>query len=178
MVQALPKASLFPAYTQVANADFFDTSPAAARIEFSYPDGKGGMTSDEVWMRTKDGYYRHDIAYTSYDGEPREVVVLLGEQRGGMPIKWESKLTILEEDEQGQWAETQQGLVRVNDYLEYKGYRFFQTNHDPRDPTYSGIGVVYDPGIEWVLTGFYLVMFGTMVVFLIKPIFTKRHRAL
>ncbi len=178
VVQALPKASLFPAYTQVANADFFDTSPAAARIEFSYPDGKGGMTSDEVWMRTKDGYYRHDIAYTSYDGEPREVVVLLGEQRGGMPIKWESKLTILEEDEQGQWAETQQGLVRVNDYLEYKGYRFFQTNHDPRDPTYSGIGVVYDPGIEWVLTGFYLVMFGTMVVFLIKPIFTKRHRAL
>ena len=178
IVQALPDASPYPAYTQVENADFFDTSPAAALLEFTYPDADGSMVTDEVWMRTKDGYYRHDIAYTGLDGNPREVVVLFGEQRSGMPIEWKSKLTILEEDAQGNWSETQQGMVRVNDYLEYKGYRFFQTNHDPRDPTYSGIGVVYDPGIEWVLTGFYLVMFGTIVVFLIKPIFTKRHRAL
>lgn len=178
IVQALPNASPYPAYAQVANADFFDTSPAAALIEYTYPDGNGGYTSEEVWMRTKDGYYRHDIEYPGHDGQPREVVVIFGEQRAGMPIEWKSKLTILEEDEHGHWVEVQQGMVRVNDYLKYKGYRFFQTNHDPRDPTYSGIGVVYDPGIEWVLTGFYLVMFGTIIVFLIKPIFTKRHRAL
>ncbi len=178
LVQALPNASPYPAYTQVANADFFDTSPAAALVEFTYPDGNGNFVSKTEWMRTRDGRYRYDIEYPGHDGEPREVVVLFGEQRGGMPIEWKSKLTILEENEQGEWAEVQQGMVRVNDYLEYKGYRFFQTNHDPRDPTYSGIGVVYDPGIELVLTGFYLVMFGTIVVFLIKPIFTKRHRAL
>jgi len=176
IVQALRNASPYPAYTEKENADFFDTSPAAALIEFSYPDGNGGFTSDEVWMRTRDGYFRHDLDYTAADGSRREVVVFFTEQNGGMPIEWKSMLAILEKDDSGQWQETEMGAVRVNDYLYYKGYRFFQTNHDPRDPTYSGIGVVYDPGIEVVLTGFYLVMFGTMIVFLIKPLFTKRQR--
>ena len=117
------------------------------------------------------------MQYRTADGSVRELVLVFREQSEGLPIEWQSRLQVLELDTSGQsWTPVADSAIRVNDYFHYKGYRFFQTNHDPRDPTYSGIGVVYDPGIPFVLTGYYLVMFGTAVVFLIKPLITRRHR--
>jgi hypothetical protein len=66
--------------------------------------------------------------------------------------------------------------IRVNDYFTYRGYRFFQTNANPAVPTYSGIGVVYDPGIPTVLTGMYLIIAGTVLAFIVKPIAEGRRR--
>ncbi|MEY2807037.1 MAG: hypothetical protein RIR65_1454 [Planctomycetota bacterium] len=65
--------------------------------------------------------------------------------------------------------------IRVNDYFHWKGYRFFQTNADPRNPRYSGIGVVYDPGIPIVLLGMYLTIFGAVIVFIMRPIMAARR---
>ena len=48
--------------------------------------------------------------------------------------------------------------------------RFFQTNAVPEMPTYSGIGVVYDPGIPVVLMGMYTIILGTALAFLVRPI--------
>lgn len=67
--------------------------------------------------------------------------------------------------------------IRVNDYFEYKGFRFFQTNAIPEIPTYSGIGVVYDPGIEPVLAGMYIVIGGTVIAFILRPILQARRRS-
>ena len=67
--------------------------------------------------------------------------------------------------------------IRVNDYFKWRGYRFFQTNADPRNPRYSGIGVVYDPGIPIVLIGMYLTIFGAVVAFVLRPIFSSKNRA-
>ena len=64
----------------------------------------------------------------------------------------------------------------MNDYLVYRGYRFFQTNADARVPSYSGIGVVYDPGIPYVLYGMWLTIFGTVVAFLLRPIAETRAK--
>jgi hypothetical protein len=67
----------------------------------------------------------------------------------------------------------------VNDYLYYRGYRFFQTNAEPEFPTYSGIGVVYDPGIPVVLFGMYTIIVGTLLAFIVRPIadaYGKRGR--
>ena len=89
---------------------------------------------------------------------------------GGMPLEWQSKLTILEFDDQDKPFKVAEGDVRVNDYFMHGGYHFFQTNHNPADPTYSGIGVVYDPGISWVLWGLYCVMSATAFIFLIMPL--------
>ena len=69
-----------------------------------------------------------------------------------------------------------QGTVRVNDYFTFEGYRFFQTNHNPEDPTYSGIGVVYDPGIPLVIWGLYVVMFAVAYVFLVRPLIVVMER--
>jgi cytochrome c biogenesis protein ResB len=87
-----------------------------------------------------------------------------------MPLEWQSKLSILEFDEHGHPVEVAGGEVRVNDYFIHGGYRFFQTNHNPNDPTYSGIGVVYDLGLPLVLWGLYCVMFATAFIFLIMPL--------
>jgi hypothetical protein len=86
-----------------------------------------------------------------------------------------------EKDASGQWRKIDVGderdrEIRVNDYFVHKGYRFFQTNADARFPTYSGIGVVYDPGIPVVLFGMYLTIFGAAVAFLARPIAEARAR--
>jgi hypothetical protein len=177
LVQALPNASVSPEYLPKAGVDFFDTSPAAVLLGITIPGPEGPIT-EEVWLRTKQGRQREVLRYTVANGDQRELVLLFREQAEALPIEWQSRLQILAEDPATQaWATVDESTVRVNDYFLHKGYRFFQTNHDPRDPTYSGIGVVYDPGIPWVLTGYYLVMFGTAVVFLLRPLITRRHRA-
>lgn len=70
--------------------------------------------------------------------------------------------------------------IRVNDYFKYRGYRFFQTNAIPEIPTYSGIGVVFDPGILTVLTGMYTVIAGTILAFIVRPLVegSRRRRKL
>ena len=84
-------------------------------------------------------------------------------------------LSILEQDADGRPHVVQLGTeaereIRVNDYFQYGGYRFFQTNADPNIPTYSGIGVVYDPGIPIVLAGMYTIILGTLIAFIVRPV--------
>jgi hypothetical protein len=66
--------------------------------------------------------------------------------------------------------------IRVNDYLTHAGYRFFQTNAIPEIPTYSGIGVVFDPGIPTVLAGMYTIILGTVLAFIVRPIVLARRK--
>ena len=65
--------------------------------------------------------------------------------------------------------------IRVNDYFTEAGFRFFQTNAIPEIPTYSGIGVVYDPGIEPVLFGMYTIILGTVLAYILRPIVKSRR---
>lgn len=103
------------------------------------------------------------------------------ENTEGFPFDWRSVLSIVEKDANGQPFTVPLGPetareIRVNDYFQYKGYRFFQTNAEPQDPTYSGIGVVYDPGIPTVLAGMYIIILGTVLAFLVRPIVLARRK--
>lgn len=101
------------------------------------------------------------------------------------PFEWRSVLSVWKQDAKGQWAQVEAGReedreIRVNDYFHHQGYRFFQTNAIPELPTYSGIGVVYDPGIPIVLFGMYLTILGSLLAFVVRPIveaYGKRTRA-
>lgn len=159
-------------FTQAEQADFYDATPPAIRLRITTPEGV-----EERVMSGEDGRFEF-LAYAGPDGTRREVALRFREDRdqGELPVEWRSRLTVLVPDGAGDWTPSRADEVRVNDYFVHGGYRFFQTNHNPADPSYSGIGVVYDPGIELVLFGLYTVMFGTAVVFLIKPLFTRRHR--
>ncbi|MDZ4771852.1 MAG: hypothetical protein SGI72_01820 [Planctomycetota bacterium] len=100
------------------------------------------------------------------------------------PFEWRSVLSVWKPGADGKPVMQDAGLeedreIRVNDYFHYAGYRFFQTNAIPELPTYSGIGVVYDPGIPIVLFGMYLTILGTVLAFIVRPIvegYGKRAR--
>jgi hypothetical protein len=58
--------------------------------------------------------------------------------------------------------------VQVNSPLAYGGYYFYQSNYNPKDPTYSGISVVRDPGVYIVFLGFLLLTIGGILRFYFK----------
>ena len=172
VTEAYARGTGEPGFTEIRDADFYATDAPAIRLRVTTPSGAREIVMDASEQRPE------LIEYPGPDGSTRLVALNFREDRdeGELPIEWRSRLAVLEQDAAGQWREARSGEVRVNDYFRHGGYRFFQTNHNPADPTYSGIGVVYDPGIEVVLYGLFSVMFGTMAVFLVKPLFTRRHR--
>ncbi|MFQ5748217.1 MAG: hypothetical protein ACE5H3_02035 [Planctomycetota bacterium] len=172
LIQALPRASIEERPVPVAGARFFDPSPGAIRVVARTPQGERefGLRADgeREWKR---------IAYAGPDGTRRIVLLHFHQDEGDMPLEWRSRISVLAAssgpDSSAQVLDS--GEIRVNDSFEHDGIRFFQTNARPGDPTYSGIGVVFDPGIEIVLAGFYLLTAGTILAFLIKPLWRGRH---
>lgn len=53
-------------------------------------------------------------------------------------------------------------VVEVNDPLYVGAYGLFQSNFDPKDPNYSGIQVVHDPGLNLAITGLWLLVLGIL----------------
>lgn len=162
---------------EVEGADFFHPAPGAVRVRTTTPNG-----AQEFVMSTAiDGQW---ISYTGPGGGERLLKLIFREDTDDMPKEWQSKLSFFQgvrlvDGRPGfEASPSDSGHIRVNDYEVFEGYRFFQTNWDKGDPTYSGIGIVYDPGIEMVLLGLYLVTFGTFIVFIINPLVTKRHRGI
>jgi len=162
-------------FEQKPDADFYDEAPPAVRLRVTTPEGA------EEFVMVSDPEHYEIFDYVGPEGEPRIVAFRFREDKdgGALPIEWRSKLTVLEQPTpDAAWAPVHHGEIRVNDYMTYGGHRFFQTDASPTDPTYSGIGVVYDPGIPMVVFGLFAVMFGTFAVFLVKPLLTRRHRGL
>ncbi len=77
---------------------------------------------------------------------------------------WRSALEIVQDGEV-----VLQKKIEVNDPLRFAGYTFFQSGYDPRDPTWTSLQVVKDPGIPVVYTGFLLMVIGLFIVFCIEP---------
>jgi cytochrome c biogenesis protein ResB len=131
---------------------------------------------EEVTMSTSE-IGRANVWFT---GDERFALVFL-ENTEGFPFDWRSVLAVWETDADGRPYKVDAGSksereIRVNDYFTYRGYRFFQTNATPEDPTYSGIGVVYDPGIPIVLLGMYTIIAGTILAFMVRPIVLSWRR--
>lgn len=65
--------------------------------------------------------------------------------------------------------------VRVNQPLNYDGYSFYQASYDPKNPRYSGILVVKDPGLTLVYLGLVIVFAGIAHILLIRPRRARRE---
>lgn len=50
--------------------------------------------------------------------------------------------------------------IAVNSPMRHGDWTFYQVSFDPRDPRYSGLEAVRDPGARWVFLGFLLVAAG------------------
>jgi hypothetical protein len=77
---------------------------------------------------------------------------------------WKSTLEILEGD-----AVMIKKTIEVNVPLSYKGYTFYQSGYNPRDPSWTSLQVVKDPGVPLVYAGFALMIIGLVVIFVIYP---------
>jgi hypothetical protein len=67
-------------------------------------------------------------------------------------------------------------VITVNDPLAFGAWTFYQVNYDPRDPTYSGLEAVRDPGVPWVFLGFALISLGVFYMFYVESRL-KRQKA-
>ncbi|MBC8370623.1 MAG: cytochrome c biogenesis protein ResB [Planctomycetes bacterium] len=159
-------------YTELGDASFFNPAPATILLKTTGLNESGVAESNELLLHASGSGHGVPYSYYANDGTHRIVWLNFREDRdmGGMPLEWQSKLSIIEYDADGLPHTVAGGEVRVNDYFVHGGYRFFQTNHNPNDPTYSGIGIVYDPGIPLVLWGLYCVMIATAYIFLVWPL--------
>ncbi len=61
------------------------------------------------------------------------------------------------------------GTISVNNPLAHRGFLFYQSDHRPEDPTYSGILVVKDPGLGIAYAGFAMVCLGAILCFYVRP---------
>jgi phage shock protein PspC (stress-responsive transcriptional regulator) len=147
---------------------FYSPKPRGVVLEVVHAPGTGEERVERVEMATTE-------QLNVWRSREKPIGLVFLENSEMLPFEWRSVLSIIETDNAGRPFEVPLGNerereIRVNDYFYYKGYRFFQTNADASMPTYSGIGVVYDPGISIVLTGMYMIIAGMAIAFLVRPI--------
>jgi len=161
----------------VEGADFFHPAPGALRLRVETPEGRHHfvlVASEDA----QDPLRVQSLRYAGPDGRQRILFLQFRPDLDDLPFEWRSKLTTLSRVSGHELEEVATGVIRVNDYFVHDGFRFFQTNARPNDRSYSGIGVVYDPGIPVVLAGLYMVMAGAAIAFLVNPLVTRRVRGL
>ncbi len=153
---------------------FYSEKPRGVVLEVVHAPGTDHEVVEEVEMATAD-------ELNVWRSRERPLGLVFLENSEMLPFEWRSVLSIIEKDNAGRPFEVPLGSekereIRVNDYFYYRGHRFFQTNADASMPTYSGIGVVYDPGIPIVLTGMYTIIAGAAIAFLVRPIVRGRGK--
>lgn len=72
-------------------------------------------------------------------------------------------------------ADALNAQVAVNAPVTFAGWTLYQVNHDPRDPSYSGLEAVHDPGVAWVFVGFALISLGVFTMFYVEPRLAARR---
>jgi hypothetical protein len=192
-----------PGTSQIVPVSFLDNAVLERSIEFVPPQISADGVDEGFYSRAARGIALEVTRDPGTASETVEVVRLAStsdymanwwpspderfavrffENTRVMPFEWRSILSVYDRDESGRFTKVDLGPpakreIRVNDYFQHRGYRFFQTNADPSYPTYSGIGVVYDPGIRIVLTGMYTIILGTVLAFILWPIARARRSA-
>lgn len=83
--------------------------------------------------------------------------VLVFREKPEMIKNYRSTLTVLAG---GREVQTQE--IRVNHPMYYEGYAFYQANFDPKNPNYSGIEIVKDPGLPLVTFGLWALIVGVV----------------
>jgi ResB-like family len=74
-------------------------------------------------------------------------------------------------------TESTKALVSVNEPFTFKGWTFYQANFDPKNPKYSGLQAVHDPGVNFVFGGFALIVAGVVYMFYFETRLRRRRSA-
>ncbi len=94
----------------------------------------------------------------------RETLELRFGKKGDDVVNFQSSLGI------GQGAERQKtAKVQVNQPMEFGGYSLYQGSYDPKNPRYSGILVVKDPGVTLAYVGLIACILGLIRIVWWRP---------
>jgi len=141
--------------------------PSAQRAS-SYGTASAEWRNPAVVLETMEGgYAKQELILAS---RPRAVMLARGgalvfEKRDQEAKAFLSHVTATRGDE------VVNATVAVNDPLSFHGWTLYQVNYNPKDPTYSGIEAVYDPGVPFVFLGFALICVGVFHMFYLAPRF-------
>ncbi len=78
---------------------------------------------------------------------------------------WKSSLSAL--GESGEVLKSRE--IKVNEPMLFGGYRFYQSDYDPNNPSYSGIGISREPGLYVIYFGFTVLVLGCFLLFYGRP---------
>ncbi len=111
--------------------------------------------------------HKHEYQFSAKDQRATFVsngkVALLLRDKHTTPKDYRSYVTVIDNGK-----EVKKHVIEVNSPLVYKGYYFYQSNYDPKDPDYSGISVSKDPGVYIVYLGFFMLTLGGILRFYFK----------
>jgi len=94
--------------------------------------------------------------------------------KSSMALDWFSVLTAVDHDGNRKKSH----IVQVNSPLRYQGYRFFQATAGTTDGglSVSGISVTYNPGVNFMYLGYYILTLGVCYIFFLRPIMDRDRR--
>jgi hypothetical protein len=78
---------------------------------------------------------------------------------------YKSELSVVDAEGKVRKSET----IVVNEPMYFGGYRFYQTDYDPNNPAYSGIGISREPGLPVIYFGFAVLAAGCFLMFYNRP---------
>ena len=160
------------------------------RLKAIYPD-----------FRVQHGHASEPTAYATASQEWRNPAVAIEVSQQGLPEErlmvahhpsafFLSPTRALAFEKRGEekrayisWVTARQGsaevkqVIKVNEPMTHDGWTLYQANYDPKDPTYSGLDAVHDPGVLWVFTGFALICAGVFYMFYVEPRLKRRASA-
>ena len=162
--------SLYSIIHLYPDAEFLIVGPATRNEKQENPVARIEVTRD-AWPEKRDAFiFPHKGEGSGQFLIPGTNYVLALESLKDRETKyWRSDLTILS----NQGIVEKQKSIKVNEPMFYKGYRFYQTDYDPNNPNYSGIGVSYTPGLYVIYFGFFVLVIGVFILFYLrsKPIY-------
>ncbi|GMV38404.1 MAG: hypothetical protein AMXMBFR64_01200 [Myxococcales bacterium] len=136
------KYAMTPGPTELAEGDGEGLNPAA-EVEVRWPSGK----VDTALL----------VAANPKPIDLGGGRVLVYREKPEMIKNYRSTLTVVRNG-----TEVQTEEIRVNHPMYFEGYAFYQSNFDPKNPSYSGIEVVKDPGLAIVTFGLWALIAGVV----------------
>lgn len=130
------------------------------RSQIRWVEGKDGPLDPAIQLEITDASGKRVEWHRAKEETPiafgPDRILVYREKPDGIR-NYKSLLTILKD---GKVVQTR--MVEVNDPLYVGDYGLFQSNFDPEDPSYSGIQVVYDPGLNLAIWGLWLLVAGVI----------------
>ncbi len=134
---------------------------ADGKLASAWTEGMVGQSNPAIEVEVRRaGHAAQKLVLVAADEEPIDLgsgrMLVYGE-KPNMVKNYQSTISVMRN---GRALLTR--VIKVNDPLVFEGISVYQANYDPKNPNYSGLEIVRDPGLPLVNAGFWILMLGTL----------------